>query len=134
MANYTEDGLGKLLKKDLTSITLLQQRKIDQHNIGWLNEIRKLNDTFSKLEADVKIAKNINNLLSQLVVGLERQCWANAQYSRRECLEIVGVSHSVDDNSLEERLCKFLKKLFATLILAILKRVIVLPKGMTELL
>ena len=80
MANYTEDGLGKLLKKDLTSITLLQQRKIDQHNIVWLNEIRKLNDTFSKQEADVKIAKNINNLLSQLVVGLERQCWANAQY------------------------------------------------------
>ena len=134
MANYTEDGLGKLLKKDLTSITLLQQRKLDQHNIGWLNEIRKLNDAFSKLEADVKIAKNINNLLSQLVVALERQCWANAQYSRRECLEIVGVSHSVDDNSFEERLFKFLKKLFATLILAILKRVIVLPKGMTELL
>ena len=80
MANYTEDGLGKLLKKDLTSITLLQQRKIDQHNIVWLNEIRKLNDTFSKQEADVKIAKNINNLLSQLVVGLERQCWANAQH------------------------------------------------------
>ena len=80
MANYTEDGLGKLLKKDLTSITLLQQRKIDQHNIVWLNEIRKLNDTFSKQEADVKIAKNINNLLSQLVVGLERECWANAQY------------------------------------------------------
>ena len=134
MANYTEDGLGKLLKKDLTSITLLQQRKLDQHNIGWLNEIRKLNDAFSKLEADGKIAKNINNLLSQLVVALERQCWANAQYSRRECLEIVGVSHFVDDNSLEERLFKFLKKLFATLILATLKRVIVLPKGMTELL
>ena len=134
MANYTEDGLGKLLKKDLTSITLLQQRKLDQHNIGWLNEIRKLNDAFSKLEADVKIAKNINNLLSQLVVALERQCWANAQYSRRECPEIVGVSHFVDDNSLEERLFKFLKKLFATLILATLKRVIVLPKGMTELL
>ena len=134
MANYTEDGLGKLLKKDLTSITLLQQRKLDQHNIGWLNEIRKLNDAFSKLEADVKIAKNINNLLSQLVVALERQCWANAQYSRRECLEIVGVSHFVDDNSLEERLFKFLKRLFATLILATLKRVIVLPKGMTELL
>ena len=81
MANYTEDGLDKLLKKDLISIILSQQRKIDQDNIGWLDEICKLND-FSKLEADVKIAKNINNLLSQRVVDLERQCWANAQYSR----------------------------------------------------
>ena len=30
-------------------------------NIGWLDEIRKLNDNFSKLEADVNIAKNITN-------------------------------------------------------------------------
>ena len=63
-----------------------------------------LNDNFLKLEADVEIAKNINNLLSQLVVDLERQCWDNAQYSRRECLEIVGIPRSVDDNSLEEKI------------------------------
>ena len=73
MANYTEDGLDKLLKKDLISIILSQQRKIDQENIGWLDEIQKLNDNFSKLEADVTIAKNISNLLSQRVVDLERQ-------------------------------------------------------------
>ena len=57
MTNYTEDGLDKLLKKDLISIILSQQRKIGQDNIGWLDEIFKLNDHFSKLEADVKIAK-----------------------------------------------------------------------------
>ena len=69
-----------------------------------MDEIHKLNDDFLKLEADVEIAKNINNLLSQLVVDLERQCWDNAQYSRRECLEIVGIPRSVDDNSLEEKI------------------------------
>ena len=110
MANYTEDGLDKLLKKDLISIILSQQRKIDQDNIGWLDEIHNLNDNFSKLEADVKIAKNINNLLSQRVVDLERQCWANAQYSRRECLEIVGIPRSVDDNSLEEKVIQVFEK------------------------
>ena len=57
MANYTEDSLDKLLKKDLISIILSQQRKIDQDNIGWLDEIRKSNYNFSKSEADVKIAK-----------------------------------------------------------------------------
>ena len=57
MANYTEDGLDKLLKKNLISIILSQQRKIDQDNIGWLDKIPKLNDNFAKLEADVKIAK-----------------------------------------------------------------------------
>ena len=72
MANYTEDSLDKLLKKDLISIISLQQRKIHQDNIGWLDKIRKLNDNLSKLEADVKTAKNINNLLSQRVVDFKR--------------------------------------------------------------
>ena len=72
MANYTEDGLDKLLKKDLISIISSQQRKIHQDNIGWLDKIRKLNDNLSKLEADVKTAKNINNLLSKRVVDFKR--------------------------------------------------------------
>ena len=110
MANYTEDCLDKLLKKDLISIILTQQRKIDQDNIGWLDEIRKINDHFSKLEADVTIAKNINNLLSQRVVDLERQCWANAQYSRRECLEVAGIPRSVDDNISEEKVIQVFEK------------------------
>ena len=110
MANYTEDGLDKLLKKHLISIILSQQRKIDQDNIGWLDEIRKLNDNFSKIEADVTVAKNISNLLSQRVVDLERKCWANAQYSRRECLEVVGIPRSVDGNILEEKVIQVFEK------------------------
>ena len=83
MANYTKDGLDKILKKDLISITSQQQRKIDQDNIGWLDEFLKLNNNFSKIEADVKITKNTNYLLLQRVVDLERQFWANEEYSRR---------------------------------------------------
>ena len=86
------------------------KRKIDQDNIGWLDEIRKLNDNFSKLQADIKTAKHINNLLSQRVVDLERECWANAEYSRRECLEIVSIPRSVDDNSLEEKVVQVFEK------------------------
>ena len=83
MANYTDYGLDKILKKDLISKTSQQQRKIDQDNIGWLDEFRKLNNNFSKIEADVKITKNTNYLLLQRVVDLERQCWANEECSRR---------------------------------------------------
>ena len=75
-----------------------------------MDEICKLIDNFSKLEADFKIAKNINNLLSQRVVYLERQCWANAQYLRRECQDIVGIPPSVDENSLEEKVIEIFEK------------------------
>ena len=62
--------------------------------VGW-TKFRKLNDNFYKLEAYVTIVKNINNLLSQGVVDLER-CWANPR--------------SVDDNILEEKLIQDFKK------------------------
>ena len=41
---------------------------------------------------------------------LELQCWANEQYSRRECLEISGVSELVTDNDLEGKVLKLLEK------------------------
>ena len=81
----------------------------------------------------MKIAKNVNNLLLQRIVDLERQCWAKVQYSRRECLEIVGIPRSVYDNSLKEKIKQVFQKVCCRLILATLKHVIVLPKGMTEL-
>ena len=56
----------------LVYINLSMQRKIDQDNVGWLDEICKLNVIFSNLEADVQIAKNVNYLLSERVVDLER--------------------------------------------------------------
>ena len=33
---------------------------------------------------------------------IERKCWANEQYSRRECLEISDIPESVSDNALED--------------------------------
>ena len=39
---------------------------------------------------------------------MERQCWANAQYCRKECLELVGIPQSVKDNDLEKVATKIL--------------------------
>ena len=42
---------------------------------------------------------------------LEHQCWANEQYSRRECLEIFDVPESVAVNDLEGKVLKLLEKI-----------------------
>ena len=34
---------------------------------------------------------------------MERQCWANTQYSRRECVEVAGVPQSVPASDLEKK-------------------------------
>ena len=36
---------------------------------------------------------------------VERQCWAKEQYSRRECLEVVGIPSSVKIKDLEGKVC-----------------------------
>ena len=41
--------------------------------------------------------------MERLVVP-EQKCWANEQYSRRECLEISGIPESVSDNALEDEI------------------------------
>ena len=41
---------------------------------------------------------------------LERQCLANAQYSRRECLEVVRIPHQLDDNQLETKVLSIFEK------------------------
>ena len=37
--------------------------------------------------------------------NVERQCWANAQYARCECLEVVGIPSSVKIKNLEGKVC-----------------------------
>ena len=73
----------------------------------------------------MKNAKNVNNLLSQRIVDLERHCRANAQSLRRECLKIVGIPRFVDNNSLKEKVIQVFQKVGCTLIPATLKHVIV---------
>ena len=39
-------------------------------------------------------------------VDIERQCWANAQYSRRECLKIAGIPTSLLQQNPEGKVCQ----------------------------
>ena len=52
-----------------------------------VEEMRKFNENFSNLQSELSIAKRVNIELTERIVTLERQCWANAQHSRKECLE-----------------------------------------------
>ena len=103
MANHTEESLDKLLKKDLINLVLTLQDKLNTASEEVLEEIRKLNTNFEKLESDLSVTKNTNCLLQKRIVDLERECWANAQYSRRECLEMVGIPASVSHDCLEDK-------------------------------
>ena len=57
------------------------------------------------------IARNANSLLSSRLVDAERQCWLNAQYSRWETLEIVGLPKSLTNDEAETKVCQIFRSL-----------------------
>lgn len=52
------------------------------------SEIKNILGYFWKLEPDVAILKKVNEKLLQRITDNEMRCWANAQYSNRESLEV----------------------------------------------
>ena len=111
MSAYSEESLEQLNKKSLVSIVLSLQTKLETVNEKLVEEFKHLKE---KIEADVSITKKVNDLLVDRVTKLERQCWANAQYSRRECLEIVGIPSNVNHQNLEQKVLDIFEKVGCT--------------------
>ena len=109
---HTLASLEKLGKSDLTGLVMDYQNKFDSvlNNIN--SELLDLNK-FTKLESDLEISRNINNKLVDQVTRLERKCWENEQYSRRECIEISGIPQSIEQIDLERTLLNVFDKIDA---------------------
>ena len=109
---HTEAVLNEISKSELVQLLLAQLLLNTKANIGThittlTAEIKKINNHLKKLEADVGVTKNVNSRLVDQLVRIEWQCWANAKYSRLECLEVVGITTFVKDDALEDVLNVF---------------------------
>ena len=80
-----------------------------------VGEIPKFNENFSTLQSELSIAKRVNTELTKKIVTLERQCWVNAQCSRKECVEVIGISCQVDDKHLEAKVLSIFQKIGCTI-------------------
>ena len=76
-------------------------------------QLKALNDRFDtftarleELKSDLLITKNCNNLPHQRIIPLERNAVNNAQYHRRESLDVNPVPHNIGDKVLEETVCR----------------------------
>ena len=69
--------------------------------------MNELNSSFKRLEPDVAVSKKVNDVLVKRY--LERQCWRNAPYNGRECVEIMGKLSSIDYSRLKQTVCKVLQ-------------------------
>ena len=65
-------------------------------------------NTFSRrfeiLSSELAVSKNCNRLLSERIIQLERNAANNAQYHRRESIEVSPVPASISNEELEDYL------------------------------
>ena len=106
----TSDNLNKYSKQQLVEM-LLEREAVSKSITDLTTEVKKLTGLVTKLEADLSVVKHVNNALQNQLILTERQCWANAQYSRRECIEVSGIPTSVSDNDLEGKVLEVFENL-----------------------
>ena len=63
-----------------------------------------LSRRFEVLSSELAVSKNCNHLLSERIIQLERNAVNNAQYHRRESIEVSPVPASIGDEELEDYL------------------------------
>ena len=63
---------------------------------------------FDRVFSELKISKTCNSLLRKQIIDLERSSLDNAQYLRREMIEISAVPLDVSNSKLEGLVCKAL--------------------------
>ena len=105
MGSLTEESLIKLSEQELIAMMLKMQNKMEPSYTKFAEEVGKLNENFQKLKSDLAITKNVNSELHNRLVNME-----SAQYSRRECMKIVGILTSFPDNEFEKTFCKIVDK------------------------
>ena len=60
------------------------------------------------VSSDLAIKRNCNRLLTKIVIQLERNAVTNAQYHRRESVEVNPVPPSISNEELELNICQAL--------------------------
>ena len=66
----------------------------------------EMNSSFKRLELDVQIVKTVNNNLLKQLDNTEKQRWANAQYLRREYVDLIDIPKTGESKDFEHTLCK----------------------------
>ena len=101
--NQTENLSREELIEELVKLSDITDR---------LKDLTDKFDNFSKkyeeLKSDLVVTIKCNSLLYSRIVQLEKNAVSNAQYHRRETLELNPVPQDIHDNVLEDTICKAL--------------------------
>ena len=87
----TRATLEKLGNEELISMFLENYEKLNGNVTQLINQLAQVDKTLKRIKSQLAVSKSVNETFQNRTVGLERQCWKNWQYSRRKCIEIIGI-------------------------------------------
>ena len=108
---HTEVSLSKLTKEELVRIALDFQQKHDLLLNKINSDLTDLRKSYNRIESELSVSRNVTSNQRKQIEELQRQCWSNEQYSRRECLEIAGIPNDTKNEKLEETVLNIFSKI-----------------------
>ena len=107
----TKAALKKPTKEEIVKLTLDLQDNFNQYLKCIKKDLSEIRKNFSKLEAELAVTKEVNNVLGNQMIQVEIKSWSNQQYYRRDCLEINSIPERLIDSLLEETALNTFKEL-----------------------
>ena len=116
--DLTYDAINAIKKKDLVEYIEKMKGKVvaDNQIQNLYNKIANLSDnvkslvsTNERLNSELTIVKNVDNVLKNRIVNLEKELSKNEQYGRRNNVEISGIPNQISDQDLKENIVKICK-------------------------
>ena len=102
----TYDAINAIRKKDLVDYIEKIKGKVAADNQNLCNEIANLSDNVKSLvstnERLTSELYNVNNILENRIVNLEKQLSKNEQYGCRNNVEISGISNKSQTKTLKK--------------------------------
>ena len=105
----TRSAMSSFSREELEDYTASQDSNILAKLTKSENDLVQSNTKLVRLESELAISKQVNDVLSKRMVEVERISYSNEQYSRRECIEISGIPATFNDVVLKEKVCSILK-------------------------
>ena len=104
---FTRAQLDTLSREELVEELIKCSNKADQLKIftDWFDDFVGKHDN---LQSELAISKNYNSLLVNRTIKLDKNALNNAQYIRRDMLELNPIPHSINNFDLEEKVCEAL--------------------------
>ena len=75
------------------------------------NTVDNLSNKLYQVESSLVVTKTVNDDLLNHITILKKRLHAQEQYSRRECLEIVGIPTSINEKNIQLTVCNILNKI-----------------------